>query len=699
MMRLLLFILNILWLGIGNAQQPTKELDYDMFWQNDTLFRQYKLDEVVVSATRMERHLGSLSVPVQVIDAEVIRQAGYLRLQDALQEQTGLQLVYDHGVGIQIQGLDADYTLIMIDGEPLIGRVAGTLDLSRLNITDIKRIEIMRGPSSALYGSEALAGVINIITGDDQAPGHRLQSSLRYGSMHIRHFQLKAATTTDKLQASASWNFYGNDGYDYQPNTYGATLSPFYNHTLRTSIRYDWSQAWTLRLSARLFEEHIRDAFQQGSTKIDGHAYLADRNLLATLEWAPDDRLFLQFRNYITDYRTRERFWYKDSTALFDQTFFDQLFWRPEVFMQWAIHQKQTLSGGVGLNEEYVEASRYEGRKRMYNLYAYVQHEWHIAHSWHIHTGARLDHHSIYGTQLSPKWGVRWQQNKLGARLAVGRGFKAPDFRQLYLNFTNNSAGYTVLGTEEVRTGIRHLLEQGLIQQILLDPEQVAMLRPESSWAVNLGADWRANERLSVEINLFRNDLRNMIDTQPVARRTNGQFVFSYRNLNRVVTQGIEYEMRYRLGRYWQLAAGYQYLDAFEPEVIERIERGEIFTRDPQTLVSRRVRREEYGGLFNRSRHSANLKVFFKHPTWQASGRLIYRGRYGWGDANGNLILDDSREYVKGYALLNLSLGYRWKRFYQIQAGIDNTLDYRDPEWIPALPPRAIWLSLHVDIR
>src|SRR3546814_3425835 len=108
-----------------------------------------------------------------------------VRLDDDLVEQTGLTLVSDHSTGFQMQGFDPDYTRILLDGQPLIGRTTGTLELSRVAVGNIERIEIVKGPSSSLYGSEALAGVINIITRDPEI-GARGTLSARYGSNQTR---------------------------------------------------------------------------------------------------------------------------------------------------------------------------------------------------------------------------------------------------------------------------------------------------------------------------------------------------------------------------------------------------------------------------------------------------------------------------------------------------------------------------------
>ncbi|HEY5825683.1 MAG TPA: TonB-dependent receptor plug domain-containing protein, partial [Cyclobacteriaceae bacterium] len=126
-----------------------------------------ELSEVVVTATRNERMMGALPMPVYLIPKLQIKTMGSMRLNDVLTEQTGLVIVPQvngSGNGIQVQGFSPDYTLILVDGEPLVGRNTGSLDLSRITVGNIKQIEIVKGPSSSLYGSEALAGVINIIT-------------------------------------------------------------------------------------------------------------------------------------------------------------------------------------------------------------------------------------------------------------------------------------------------------------------------------------------------------------------------------------------------------------------------------------------------------------------------------------------------------------------------------------------------------
>lgn len=95
---------------------------FSLLAQRDTL---PLLDEVVVTATRQERRLGNVAIPILLIQRKQIQQAGSMRLRDILQEQSGLQLVTGFGTGLQMQGLSPEHTLILLDGQPLIGRTSG----------------------------------------------------------------------------------------------------------------------------------------------------------------------------------------------------------------------------------------------------------------------------------------------------------------------------------------------------------------------------------------------------------------------------------------------------------------------------------------------------------------------------------------------------------------------------------------------
>src|SRR5690606_37747334 len=122
--------------------------------------------------------LADVPVPTEVVSAEEIRRSGASDVAAVLVERTGIQLQGGHpaGSGLMLQGLGSERVLVLVDGQPFIGRLSGQIDLSRLPAAVIERIEVVKGPQSTLYGSEAMVGVVNVIT---RPVGERDEHGLR----------------------------------------------------------------------------------------------------------------------------------------------------------------------------------------------------------------------------------------------------------------------------------------------------------------------------------------------------------------------------------------------------------------------------------------------------------------------------------------------------------------------------------------
>jgi outer membrane receptor for ferrienterochelin and colicins len=658
-----------------------------------------ELQEVVVTATRSERELGSLPVPVTVIQQNQIKNMGSLRLNEVLSEQTGLAIVSDHGTGIQMQGFSPEYTLILIDGEPLIGRTSGVLELNRIAVGNIRQIEIMKGPSSSLYGSEALAGVINIIT---QRPnGINGTFTSRYGTNNTFDLGGSVNYQKNKFGLYAFVNRYQTDGYDLSPDLAGSTVSPFTNYTYQTRLTYDFSSRTKLSLSGKYFMENQESITDAGTSDapllLDEKGVVKDWNINPVLSHIFSDKLKTTFRFYGSGYRTNSDLTYQADGSVYDATYFDQTFYRPEIQTEYFLNSKNILTVGIGRIWESVEATRYEGKMNCHTDYAYAQYEWQPLTKLNFLIGARYDDHSAYGSQLSPKFSTQYEINSwLSVRGSVGVGFKAPDFRQLYLNFTNATVGYSVFGSQALLEGIARLEQDNQIDQILVDPTTFGEIKAESSVAYNIGFKIQPYKITSLNINLFHNDVKDLVDTKPVARKVNGQYVYSYYNVAKVFTQGLEAEASHQVTPELNLSLGYQMLIAKDKSVIDNIKAGNVYARDPETNVTRRTSTDDYGGLFNRSRHMLNAKLFYSDEQygWSASARFIYRGRYGFADANNNGILDDDSEYVDGYLTCNLSVAKTFNEILKVQIGCDNVFDQRDALYIPTLPGRLLWANL-----
>ena len=214
-------------------------------------------DSVVVTATRSERKLSNVTVPVTIINAKSIQQIGALRLTDILKEQPGLSMTSGFGAGVQLQGLNPDYTIILINGEPLVGRTAGVLDLNRIALGNIKKIEIVKGPSSSLYGSEAMAGVINIIT--DATTKTPLQSSLRYGTYNTIDAGLNNTLASKSIFYQGYYNYYSTDGYSIRPSSASRVTTPIKRVATNQQFKYNFTDNTNVLVGLRFTNEQIKN--------------------------------------------------------------------------------------------------------------------------------------------------------------------------------------------------------------------------------------------------------------------------------------------------------------------------------------------------------------------------------------------------------------------------------------------------------
>jgi outer membrane receptor for ferrienterochelin and colicins len=670
---------------------------------SDTL-KSVWMRELVVTATRSERRLGNLAVPVTVVSGKSIRQSGSLRLNDILGEQTGLFITEGFGRGVQMQGLSPDYTLILLDGEPLIGRMGGVLDLSRIAVGNIRKIEIVKGPSSSLYGSEALAGVVNIIT--DRTESRRFGTDLRYGRYNTWDASVEGATRVGRLSLNAFANLNATEGYSLLPNSVQKTVEPFRRTTQQVNAAYRIDDRTRLSLGFRNHLEDIRNTIvvqNLGTSLLSrGSEVNRDLNLTPVLSHTFNERVRTTLRGYLSRFSSEQVLDVSDAAGAGNyMDRFRQTFARIENQTDIEFHEGSNLTLGVGFLRESVRSNRYDSQetKRTNPVgYLFVQQEWRPIDRISLIGGLRFDHNGNYASVLSPKLALQYRfGERLKLNASVGRGFKAPDFRQLYLNFTNVAAGgYTVFGALVAADEVVMLKAAGQIDQILPSFSALADLKPETSTGLNLGLHFQPSEKWSFRSNLFRNDISNLILTDIIAYKSGGGQIFSYLNISRVLTQGSETEVSWRPSGTLTLSGGYQYLVTADKDVLERISSGQVFKRDGATGLSSRMARSDYAGLPGRSKHMANLKVFLESADarWFSTIRLMYRSRWGTADLDGNGLINRPDEFARGFLQLNLSAGRSFGQGFRVMAGIDNVLNHRDPLNLPGLPGINPYLSV-----
>jgi outer membrane receptor for ferrienterochelin and colicins len=286
--------------------------------------------------------------------------------------------------------------------------------------------------------------------------------------------------------------------------------------------------------------------------------------------------------------------------------------------------------------------------------------------------------------------------DKLVLKATAGTGFKAPGFQQLYLSFTNPSAGYTVLGASVFEQEVARMRAAGEIRELYPVANLVGDLKAERSLSFNGGFMLTPWPALTVEVNAFHNTIRNMIFEELVGMKQNGSQLYSYRNIEQAFTRGLETNVRWRLMDGLELSAGHQLLYAKDQGVVDEIKTGQKTVRTAEGR-SRPAKPADYFNLSNRSRHMANVKLFYEYRPLgiSASVRATYRGKYGIGDRNyPNNFIDPYDLYAESYFLFYATVE---KRFFDRRLGVqlicDNLSDYNNG-LIPNLPGRQFITAL-----
>lgn len=674
--------------------------------------KQRVLEEVRVTGSQRISNVDNvidirqLPMPVLVIDKKTIAAMGSRRLDEVMRGQTGMAIVSDLGagnrsIGLQMQGFSSEYITILMNGQPMAGRNSGSFDLSRISVSDIERIEIIKGASSSLYGSEALGGVVNIITRQQVKNPQGLVNVL-YGTFNTVDATVEAETpfANEKAAAFLSGNYYRTDGFNVDP-TYlkqGKTAPPYNSVTLQGRARYQLSQVNTLHLTGRYAGRHSVMDRSYGLDPFTDVLNENDLNGMVALNSQLQSGTRLVSRYYYTRYTSKQQVTQNKSGNLLQHSAFTEQVHKVELQVSRDLWQQQlTLIGGTGGDYDGVNAR--EGQVTsgaMYNYFAYAQGSWKPNQQVNIIAGARYTGNNLYGGKITPSTGITYLPvSWLTLKASVGQGFKSPTYAQMYQLFTNTVVGYTTIGANNVQEGIATLKAAGQLTSVWNNAGQVTTLKAETSTSWNAGFSVRPISKLEFTFNGFYNDLHNMIYNQQIGIKTNGASLYSWFNIARAYTSGME------AGASWQplqgltVSGGYQLLYARDRAYDDSIRMGVKKVRNSVERERTAVPADHFG-LPNRSRHMANLQLFYEYKPWglHLSARGTYRSRYGFLDENDNGFIDPYDVFVNGYVVLHCSAR---KSFLQerltLQLTIDNINDYTDRK-MPAQAGRMIMTGI-----
>jgi outer membrane receptor for ferrienterochelin and colicins len=643
-----------------------------------------------------------IAQPVTVISKQTIALMGSRRLDEVMREQTGMSLVSDLGsgnrsVGLQMQGFGSEYIMILINGQPMAGRFNGNFDLSRISVSDIERIEIIKGASSSLYGCEALGGVVNIITRQvvTQAQG---TASLQYGSFNTVDAILEGETPFADHKGSAylSGNFYKTDGFNVNTQylKQGQTGPPYNSLNLQGRLNYKLNDVHTLQFSGRFAGRSSLMERSYGTQQFDDQLDEKDINAGASLNSKLNSGTRLLTRYYLTRNATDQEVTFRQTGYALQTNRFVQSIHRLELQASHDfIGTGLSLTGGAGGDYQHMNNRADKLQHDMYNYFGYTQANY-KRNRFDLVLGARYDGNDVYGGKLNGTFGAGYQPAKWAKlKLSVGQGFKAPTYAQLYQVFTNMMQGYTVIGANVFAEKAEEMQKAGMIQSLWPLAAQVSELKPETSTSFNLGLTLTPMKAFELSINGFYNNIKNQIFNQQVGIMSNSQQLYTFFNVEKAYTTGLESVAKWTPLNGLSLSAGYQYLIAKDKGVADSIRAGagKYGTVRADGGV-RKATTADYYNLPNRSRHSANFQVFYEYQPWGVgvSLRGNYRGKYGFMDMDNNGYIDPYDVYVDGYFMGYVSVQKKlFDKRLTLQLSVDNVFDYTD-YLMPAQPGRMV---------
>ncbi|MFA0439898.1 TonB-dependent receptor [Vibrio sp. 10N.286.49.C2] len=612
-----------------------------LFAQNDASIRTD--EQMVVTATHTEVSTTKAPASISVITEEDILSEPGLALNDFVKNIAGVESQMDGGRAgremISIRGMDSGFTMILVNGRKMSSSNAvfrgNDFDLSAIPKESIQRIEVIRGPMSALYGSEALGGVINVIT---KKPTNEWNSQISGdygyrdddgGSEYTAGFTTSGALLDDQLFMSLSmnkssrdaWKPFSGDAQDEDGNTYDRSLATALEQ--RDTLTASGSLLWYINNDHDLafdftYADDQRDGVIESTSGLTDSEAKVKRNTQAltyngSYDWG--DALLRYNRDAI---ETQDNFNSKNpELGFYDINEINQSI-DGHGTTELANHTV-TFGGELRYTElKNPDSLTVTGDENVSQQALFVQDQWMLSEKDTLTYGTRVDMHENFGTHWSPRaYLVHSATNNWTIKGGVGTAFKAPSLTQLSeQNIINSCKGGCLL---------------------VGNPD----LQPETSTNYEISTSY-VETFWSVEFGLFQNNISNLIDRDldnAVGTEPDGRDIYTYKNIDEAVIQGAELSAEYDFTSSIRMNGTYTHLA----------------TEDKSTGNE----------LENRPDHTAMARLI-----WEPIDALSTFARVNY--TSQTLISVDDNVYRPAYVTADLGLNYLVNTDWRLRAGVKN---------------------------
>ncbi len=607
------------------------------------------MDEVVVTGTRTPKLLKDVPIVTRVISDKDIKRVDATNISDLLQaELPGIEFSYsmNQQTSLKMSGFGGNSVLFLVDGERLAGETLDNVDYSRLNMDNVGRIEIVKGAASSLYGSNAIGGVVNIISKHSDEPWS-VNVNGRYGAHGEQRYGGSVGFHQGRFHSMTNVQYTSIDAIDLSKGTDNAEAgdySSIYGHsTLNIKERLVYTATDDLKFTARAgyffrernSSESLKDRYRSFTGGLKGNYRItADDDLELSYsfdQYDKSDYLVANDRD-VRDYSNVQH----TLRTLYNHTF----------------NGKHILTVGGDYMRDYLMSYQFAdgGSYTQHTADAFAQFDWNPLEKINVIAGLRFDYFSEAKlSHLSPKLGLMYKMGNYSLRGSYAGGFRAPTLKEMYMNFY-----------------------MGNIFMIYGNPD----LKAESSHNFSLSAEYLKG-RHNLTLTGFYNIVDNRITTA-WNKELGGQV---YTNMSRLQVAGVDANAsgRYPCGISWKLSYAYTY---------EHIRKGEplLSSTRPHTATARLAYDKDwknYGlsvALSGRYLSEVTTDVYTEMTSYEETEEQTY----------------------PGYTLWKLSVMQRLWKGVNLTLAVDNLFNYRPDYYYSNSPSTtgttcSVGLSLDID--
>ena len=471
--------------------------------------RTYNLNPVVVTGSGHHQRLKSTATPVRVLSSQEIHEQGISTFDGALTRMMPQVSMSPNSMGtfLRLNGLGNKYILILINGQKLTGDISNNVDLNRINMSRVKRIEVLDGAASSLYGSDAIAGVINIITDQHTQNLVSVTSDTRISG----HGQLTENVTLDIYKNGfGSYTSFSHDQADsYRNNDLEyvkgsdtetqQTIAPFFTGYRSKIIGQKFTYAPTEQLALNAGLDYSYKITDRPETRPDITGGLDYEMRYKGFRWNVGGIYKFTAKNSLQATFTVDRFRYGKEYDVETKTNHvsdyvqskKQRMMDGEVKAILGLMKNSTTIFGADWRKDYLSATSGDINQHVYTLAAYAQHEMKFLKDFTATLGLRLTHHETFKNHLTPKATLMYAPGNFRFRATYSAGFRAPGLDELYYHYfsVNRGKAQISFGNQD--------------------------LSPEKSNYFSLNAEYRS-QAIAVSVTGFINRINDMVVKQNV---------------------------------------------------------------------------------------------------------------------------------------------------------------------------------------